>query len=540
VAAEAIAALRQRKRPSIDIRAGELPRLVREAEDALIRESGIYQRGGQLVRIACLAGDLIQHGVKRAAGSHLILPVNFDYLRLALSRAAEWTKWDGRNRAVIATDAPAAVAKALMSASGEWKLPFLTGLICAPTLRPDGSLLDVPGYDPASGLYGAFDASEFPRIKRKPSRDDAIEAIQLLRDLFSECQFTGGANSAHASVAIAATITAAVRHALPTAPAFGLSAHKAGSGKTTTASAIGQICTGQRPPVLALSEDEAEFRKAILALLIAGDAVILLDNIARPVDSAALCALLTNPTYSDRILGVNQRAVVPTASTWLLTGNHLEFIGDLTSRLLLSVLDPEVEHPESRVFKRDLAAYVTERRGELLAAALTIPLAYLTAGETAVNAPRSRFREWDRLVRRPLLWLVEADPLETQILVETADPERESLLAVLLAWREAFDDRPASVAMAVGAAMANQAPLLEALQAVAGDSKGNINVRRLGRWLARHVRRIENGMRFEDGGTDRATNRRRYSVKSVSSVAANPTREIRNLSEVSGTDAEND
>jgi putative DNA primase/helicase len=207
---------------------------------------------------------------------------------------------------------------------------------------------------------------------------------------------------------------------LPTAPATAISAHKPGSGKTTTAHAIAQVCTGRQPPVLALSDDEAELRKTLLAILIAGDAVVLIDNVAQPVDSAALCALLTSTTYSDRMLGLNQRVAVPTASTWLITGNHLEFVGDLTSRVLLSVLDPEVEHPEARPFKRDLAAYITEHRGEFLAAALTIPLAYLAAGEPQVSAPRSRFAEWDRLVRRPLLWLGAADPLDTQALVRAA------------------------------------------------------------------------------------------------------------------------
>jgi hypothetical protein len=512
---EAITPIRPTKRSSIEVRAGDLPRLVREAEDALIREGGIYQRGGQLVRIACLDADLIQNGVNRSAGSHLIAPVTLDYLRLALCRAAQWIKLDTRRGHMAATDAPVAVAKALMSASGEWKLPVLTGLVSAPTLRADGSLLDSSGYDSASGLYGAFDASDFPRIKRKPTRDDAFDALKRLRELFCECQFTGGANSAHATVAIAATITAAVRQALPTAPAFGFSAHKAGSGKTTTASAIAHICTGKRPPVIALSEDETELRKTILAILIAGDAVILVDNVARPVNSAAFCALITNPTYSDRILGVNQRAIVSTRSTWLLTGNHLEFVGDLTNRVMLSVLDPEVERPEARVFKRDLSKYVRENRGELLAAALTIPLAYLAFGAAEVSCPRSRFPEWDQLVRGPLLWLGEIDPMETQSLVEAADPDRESLLAVLYAWRESFEDRSVTVAM-VNAAASGGSRLLEALQGVAVDAKGNINPRRLGRWLSRQVRRIEGGMRFEDRGSDPVTNRRRFSVTCVS------------------------
>jgi hypothetical protein len=75
------------------------------------------------------------------------------------------------------------------------------------------------------------------------------------------------------------------------------------------------------------------------------------------VDSAALCAVLTSAIYSDRVLGVSQKVSVPTASTWLLTGNSLEFVGDLTSRVLLSVLDPECEHPEARPFRRTCTSF---------------------------------------------------------------------------------------------------------------------------------------------------------------------------------------
>lgn len=535
------------ERPTIEARSGELPRLVREAEDALISQrAGIYQRAGQLVRIVKLDSATEQHGIRRDAGSTIITPLTREYLGLALARAAEWQRFDGRARKMRPVDPPSSVAAALMACVGEWRTPTLTGLVAAPTLRPDGSLLAAPGYDSASGLYGAFDPGDFPEINPKPSRDDALAAHALLADLFAEFDFSGGAPSPHASVTIAATITAAVRHALPTAPAIGISAAKQGSGKTTAALAISQVCTGRRPPVLALSDDEAELRKTLLAILIAGDACVLIDNVAKPVDSAALCALLTSATYSDRVLGINQRVVVPTASTWLITGNQLEFVGDLTTRVLLSVLDPEMENPEARPFKRNLADYVTENRGRLLAAALTIPLAYLAAGGPALPQARSRFAEWDRLVRRPLLWLGVADPLATQEMLRSSDPEREALVAVLHAWREAFSEQPTSVARAVqSAAKADTTAyqqLLEALTAVAGNPGGAINSRRLGRYLVRHLRRIEAGMRLEDGGPDLTTKNRRFravGVTGVISVSANPTREMSgNSSVVNGRNTE--
>jgi putative DNA primase/helicase len=524
-----------RDRRIIEVVTGELPQLVIEAADALIAaKAGIYQRGGQLVRVATLDSDTVQHGVKRVAGSTLILPVTQQYLPLALGRAADWCRYDKREKQLHRIDAPAAVASALLASAGEWKFPSLAGIVKAPTLRNDASLLDRPGYDAQSHLYAAFNPSDFPPINPKPSRDDGLEALDLIDDLFSECIFAGGNRSAHASVAIASIITACTRHAVDVAPAFGYSAFKPGSGKTTTAKAAGLLATGIDPPVIALSDDEAEFKKAILAILIAGDTVVLIDNVARPVDSAALCAVLTSATYSDRVLGVSAKIIVPTITTWQLTGNGLELVGDLTTRVLLSVLDPEMERPEERPFKRNLAQYVLENRGELLKAALTIPLAYAAAGSPAVKAPRSRCEQWDRIVRNAMVWLGCADPLDTQEDLRASDPVREALLAMLTAWSAEFDE-PATVADAVKAAsgmgQAERSQLHDALVGAAGERNGEINSRKLGRYLKKAARRIEDGQRFEFAGTDTLSCRPMYrvttlpSVTTVSSVLANPTKE---------------
>lgn len=517
----------------IRIEAGELPRHVREAEEALNRPGiGIYQRAGQLVRIAQLERDTHANGVRRKAGSVIIAPVTRDYLTLKLAEEADWEKFDRRGGAFRRVDPPPNVAAAMLSKVGEWPFAHLTGIATAPTLRADGSLLAQPGFDAASGIFLAIEPDEFPAIDPRPSRDDAMGALDVLEDLFSECAFAGGLRSAHASVTVAATITACVRHALPTAPAFGISAHKPGSGKTTVARAVAHVCVGRDAPVISPTDDEAEFRKALLAILIAGDAVVLIDNVVKPVDSAALCAVLTAATYRDRVLGVSQQITVPTAATWLMTGNSLEFVGDLTSRALLSVLDPECEHPEARPFRRNLGDYVLAHRGDLIRAALTIPLAYRAAGSPGVLATRSRFEEWDAFVRRPLIWLGAEDPLDTQAELRASDPVREALVAALNAWEAEFGDTPASVAMAVevasGTGFSEKGQLRDALLEVAGERNGAINSRRLGRYLVRYLRRIEGGKRFEDAGSDRLSCRRLFKVhrvSSVSSVSSNPSRE---------------
>lgn len=507
----------------IEVRAGELPRMVREAEDALLaQDCGIYQRGGALARVVQLQLDVAdkRRAIKRSAGSSIIGTVTREYLMLTLARAADWLKWNAKEKALRKCDPPDRVVSLLGAASGEWRLPALTGLTAAPTLRADGTLLDRPGYDAATGLFGVFDPADFPGIDPRPTRAQALAALDTLRQLFGESAFEGGAQSAHAAVALAATITACLRHSLKKgAPIFGFSAPKIGSGKTTAAQAATQVATGYVPAVLSWPNNEIELRKSLLSVLLAGDTAVLIDNIEAPVKSATLCAIITSDTYKDRLLGTNLTTAVSTAVTWFLTGNGLEVVGDLTSRTLLCLLDAEVERPEEREFKHDLGEYIAGHRGALLCAALTIPLAYLAAGAPAVAARPSRFKDWDRLVRRPLLSLGVADPLDTQIELRGNDPEREGLVGLLRELRTAFADEPFTVArLTLEAAALNlksRPGLFDAVRAVAAEKAGGVDHRALGRYLKRHIRRIEDGMRLEDAGEDPLTHNRRYRIYTV-------------------------
>jgi len=518
---------REASRPSIEVREGEQPRLVEEAQSALIASrAGIYQRGGQLVRIVRLDDTAKMHGVERRAGSVVIVAVTKEYLTLAMARAASWSRYDGRKKKLASVNPPPGLASTLLAMSGEWRFPPLTGIIAAPTLRSDGSVLDKPGYDAASGLYADFDREAFPPIPSAPTHADAIAALGVLQDLLAEFEFSGGRNGASAAAAVAAIMTACVRHTLPIAPGYGLNAHKAGSGKTTLGHTIAGIATGHDAAVMPLADDENEVRKSLLAVLMAADLIVLVDNINAPVDSAAVCAALTSQTYKDRVLGESRTVSLPTAATWLFNGNNLEFVGDLTSRILMATLDPQCEQPEARAFTRDISAYVAQHRGELVRAVLTIPLAHMAAGAPAMDTTRSRFRDWDRLVRLPLIWAGAADPLATQSELRTSDPIRAALVGVMTAWVEKFRHQAATVAEASNAATKCEdgrhvhPRLHEALTEIAGERNGTINARRLGRWLAKHLRRIEGGRRFEDAGMDPMTCRPRYRVTSVTSVTS--------------------
>jgi hypothetical protein len=69
-----------------------------------------------------------------------------------------------------------------------------------------------------------------------------------------------------------------------------------------------------------------------------------------------------------------------TCATFLGTGNNIVARGDMSTRVLVCRIDPEMGHPEEREFNYDLLANVAARRAELVVVALTIMRAYVVAG----------------------------------------------------------------------------------------------------------------------------------------------------------------
>jgi putative DNA primase/helicase len=383
----------------------------------------------------------------------------------------------------------------------------------APTLRDDGSVLDREGYDVQSGLYADFGGVEYPQLAAAPSLEEAREALLVLDDLLSECAFVGGAQSPSASAMRAAIITALVRRALDTAPALAVTAKQASSGKTALAHIVSRILTGCEAAVIPLDQEAAELGRRLLGVLMAGDPVVCLDNAVDPVDSAALCAALTSGSYQDRIIRSSTMARVSTAVTMIITGNGLRLVGDLTTRALGCALDTGLDRPQERVYQRDIAAFITEHRAQLVRAALTIPLSYLAAGAPTLAVRPSRFHQWDRLVRYPLIWLGCADPIETQSALEDADPEREALRLLLAAWTATCGERGVTVAALMRAAAQKEGMALrEALLGVGSDGAGRLNALRVGNYLAERVGQVVDGLQISDAGRDRHTKTRCYRV----------------------------
>src|SRR5262249_53115684 len=242
-------------------------------------------------------------------------------------------------------------------------------------------VLQERGYDEATGLYFDSDQS-FPTINDKPSKDDAARALREIDDVLKDFPFvdSGGA------VANAAILTALGRRVLPAAPRFLFDGPVPASGKSLLASVVGWIATGREPATQPFTGDAEEDRKRIIAALIAGDAVVSLDNISKPLKDDTLCKVLTQPVADDRLLGTMTNLKLPTWTTGLGTGANLVGTGgEMVRRVQKCRIDPGMERPEERTFDRVLRDYVMERRAQLVAAALTIMRAYIVAGRPPQN-----------------------------------------------------------------------------------------------------------------------------------------------------------
>lgn len=491
---------------TIYLEPSKLPEVIEAAEKLLLTNNNhIYQRAGRLVRVTKIsnAPQGKKQLIVRAQEAMLIKEIDQAFLTMYLTEIGTFVVFDSRIGNLKKIDCPEKIARYLL-AKDQWGARVLVGIINAPTLRSDGSILDQPGYDPDSGLLFEPGNYEFEKIKDRPTLEDALNARDLLLELLKDFPFEDEVSK---SVAIAAILTALVRKSVPTAPLFGFTAPKMASGKSLLADVVSLIATGKINSVIAQAENETEEKKRILAVLIEGDPIVCFDNIEKPFRSAALCSILTQQEYKDRLLGGNETRTVPTNTTFLVTGNNLVFMGDITTRALLSKLDPEVENPGERRFARNLREYIPEHRSSLVKAALIILRAYFIADKSSQNIqPFGRFEEWSNLVRSAIIWVGMEDPYESCKEIEQCDPIRLLLSSLYMCWYEIFGDDAIKLKQLVEATESKDIvpeiaePLRENLQELAADTKGVISQKVLAKKLSEYKKRIEGGLFVENAG----------------------------------------
>lgn len=493
-------------RPVIRVRAGELHLMADEGEDALLSAGApFYVRGG-LVR-PVVDDMLADHGhrTKVARLAKVTRETVVDYL----SRSADWVKFDGTMKKIVPADPPREVAPIILSREGEWRFPKLAGVITTPTLRPDGSLLTEPGYDPATQLL-LLEPPKLPKIPNRPSLAEAAEALLIMDALLEEFLFVDDASR---SVALSALITPVVRGAMTVAPLHATTAPVAGSGKSYLVDLASAISVGQRAPVIAASVKEGETDSRLVAAILGGQPIVSIDNVNGQLGGDLLCQMIERPVVSVRPLGVSRLVRVESRATCFATGNNIQIVGDMTRRVVLCSLDPKMERPETRQFRAYPFDTILADRGKYIAAALTIVRAYVEAGCPNTLPALASFEDWSRIVRSALVWLGRADPLATMEAARADDPSITQLREVLHAWDGALNNDKAGDAPAelTAGKVKDKAELHDghgfvhpelrrALTDVAEDRRrGGIDTKALGKWLGRHKGRVVDGLKLRDG-----------------------------------------
>ncbi|NCC05716.1 MAG: hypothetical protein EOM37_17130, partial [Proteobacteria bacterium] len=168
--------LRQ-ERPSIKYVQGERVSKAREALDVIRRDGDVFERGGEMVRIE-LDGA--------------ITPLNASGVLFELDARTRWQKFDGRSKEWRRCDAPKQVAEALIEDRASWRLPKLVSTMSAPTMLPDGRIIEREGLDTQSGLFFR-PAGEFHdiRVPEKPNDDHVRQALGVLWKSFVHFPFVG-------------------------------------------------------------------------------------------------------------------------------------------------------------------------------------------------------------------------------------------------------------------------------------------------------------------------------------------------------------
>lgn len=305
-------------------------------------------------------------------------------LRAHLARAADYVRL--KNNGHSPCPPPRDVVGDILGL-GQWNFHPLEGIVEAPLLRPDGTVLEEPGYDPCTHLlYCPADGLRVPAIPSNPSPRDLADALALVEEAIGEFPYVDEASRANA---FGLLLTPVVRQAIQgLVPMACIDAPQAGTGKGLLASVVSLIGTGREAGSMSAPRDEDEWRKRITAALYGGSTFIVIDNIDNELRSSSLASALTASVWRDRILGLSTIVAVSQRATWVANGNNLRLGGDLPRRCYWIRLDARTWRHWTRAnfTHPGLIPWVLENRGRLLAALLIIAVSWFAAGKPAASS----------------------------------------------------------------------------------------------------------------------------------------------------------
>lgn len=368
--------------------------------------SGFFLRGGQIVhtpRVDELGYVEPRHGeddngpaqIQAVSAAELAAMIQYRYRCYKVVKDKE----SGEQREVPALF-PLEAAKRAVDAPGAMVcLRGLAGITHTPMVRPDGSILETPGYDPATRyLFLPGPGVKVARVPATPTREDVATAVTWLDDMTAGFPWETKEDRANYYGLLLTPLLRAL--VAPSYKAFFIGAHQPGSGKTLLADVArilhGGIFRSDFP------QDEKEIKSMTTSLLATTSApVVHVDNVGGVLRSSYLAGLLTaRGEMQERELGKSSNLSFTNDRVWVFTGNNPSLGGDLVRRTIMIMIDPNMANPETREFAiKDLPAWATENRNKLLWALLVMVRAWVTAGRPlAVRAQSDSFATWEATV----------------------------------------------------------------------------------------------------------------------------------------------
>jgi putative DNA primase/helicase len=406
----------------IRLEAGQLDAKWRLAEDALrAARCPVYVRGGALVQPLWRWEDTGE-GNRQVLNVRL---VRYNVPRLAdvtAHHAATFQKYDRKLKQWCYTDPPDKLIERIIEAY-HWGFPDVVGIITAPTMRRDGSLITESGYDAATQLWYKPSADiELPTIGT--TRAEAEQALADLKSLIVECAFVDQALDK--SVALAAMMTVVLRGAFSVAPLFLIHKPEPGTGGSYLVKIISTLALGREAVPLNVSDDPKELVKELSAAAYEAKPILNLNNLTFDLQSSLLSQMITEGQVDIRPFGKNTETVRCDcrAMTAIANGNNIKVIGELVRRTLTCRLDTKLERPETEKYEGDPLVAIKRERGKYLAAVLTTARAFMNSGAEVMVERINGLEQWSKFVQQPLVWLGETDPVKSQEDARARDPER--------------------------------------------------------------------------------------------------------------------
>ncbi|GKQ40315.1 bifunctional DNA primase/polymerase [Streptomyces sp. A012304] len=324
----------------------------------------------------------------------------------------------------------------------DWPLLPLRGIVTSPVVRPDGTLVQAPGYDRGTGLY-MHPRVPLRRLQPQVTKESIERAKDIvLHQMLADFPFVDDSDRAQY---LGALLSPIIRPYVPgPTPLVMITSTSQGSGKSLLMDAFGYVYGLSVTP---WAENDAELRKAITAKLWdCGDPVIAMDNLPNGhiVKSPILSQLLTSAVWSDRLLGSTSSVSIPNDRLWVLTGNNLRTGGDNARRTLWVRLDPDCPDPDQRdnFTVGDLREWLESNASTVVAALVTMVRGWLAAGAKTVNTRMGDYSRWASTVAGILAYLEVPGWLTNRGNATAAlDDEAQEWAAFLTAWHTTIGDR---------------------------------------------------------------------------------------------------